>query len=299
VKSGGIAASVADRLARVAKAQRQDHSFVLARYGIERLLWRLSQMPFADEFIVKGATLFLLWRGDQTRPTRDLDLLGTGSPDPQRLIGTFRTLCAFDAESVDGLVFDADSVTATRIKDGEEYEGVRLRLRAGLGRTRIDIQIDVGFGDAVTPPATKAVFPTLLDQPAPEVWVYPAATAMAEKLQAIVDLGIRTSRMKDFYDLLVLLEEDAVPAAQLEAAIRATFARRHTPIPTGIPLGLSDEFAQDPGKQKQWMAFQKRLQLEDGRSLGEVIANLQARILPRLAAILQEGSEGGGGHRQD
>jgi predicted nucleotidyltransferase component of viral defense system len=284
---GGIAASVADRLVRLAKEQRRDHSFVLARYGIERLLWRLSQMPFVDEFIVKGATLFLLWRGDQTRPTRDLDLLGKGSPDPGRLIGMFRSLCVLDAESVDGLVFDPDSIVASRIKEEEEYEGVRLRLRALLGRTRIDIQIDIGFGDAVTPPATKSVFPTLLDQPAPNVLVYPAATVIAEKLQAIVDLGMRTSRMKDFYDLLLLLETDATSSALLEEAIAATFARRRTPIPTGIPLGLSDEFAQDLGKQKQWKAFQNRLKLEDERTLAEVISSLQIKVLPILAAILQ------------
>ena len=287
----GLAASVADRLARLAKAQRRDHSFVLVRYGIERLLWRLSQSPLSEEFIVKGATLFVLWRGDQTRPTRDLDLLGRGSSDPQRIAEMFRTLCVMDASSVDGLVFDPDSVTASRIKDEEEYEGVRLRLRASLGRTRIDIQVDVGFGDAVTPPASKAVFPTLLDHPSPNVWVYPPATAMAEKLQAIVGLGMRTSRMKDFHDLLVLLEADAASAEDLEAAIRATFDRRRTPIPIEIPVGLSDEFARDPGKQKQWAAFQKRIQVEYPRSLEEVIARLQTMVIPRFSAILEKTPE--------
>lgn len=284
MSSVGFTASVADRLVRLAKEQRRDHSFVLARYGIERLLWRLSRMPFADEFIVKGATLFLLWRGDQTRPTKDLDLLGKGSPEPERLVGLFRSLCAFDAASIDGLVFDPDSVTASRIKEDDEYEGVRLRLRAGLGRTRINIQIDVGFGDAVTPAPVKAMFPTLLDQPAPDVWVYPAATVVAEKLQAIVDLGIRTSRMKDFYDLLLLLEMQAATAMQLEEAIEATFARRRTPIPNGIPIGLSEDFSSDPAKQSQWKAFRKRLRLEDS-SLTDVVANLRTMVLPLFESI--------------
>lgn len=292
MSSGGIAASVADRLVRLAKEQRRDHSFVLARYGIERLLWRLSRMPFSDDFIVKGATLFLLWRGDQTRPTKDLDLLGKGSPEPERLVGLFRSLCALDAASVDGLVFDSGSVMASRIKEEDEYEGVRLRLRALLGRTRIDIQIDVGFGDAVTPAPAKAMFPTLLGQPAPDVWVYPAATVVAEKLQAIVDLGIRTSRMKDFHDLLVLLKMQVATASQLEEAIEATFARRRTPIPSGIPVGLSEDFSSDPAKRSQWNAFRKRLRLEEERSLTEVVADLRAKVLPLFEGIRRRRSEG-------
>lgn len=282
-----ITASVADRLARLAKEQRRDHSFILARYGIERLLWRLSRSSFSTEFVVKGATLLLLWYGKQTRPTRDLDLLGSGSSNPDRLAELFRGLCAIDGAAVDGLVFDPESVSASRIKEDQEYEGVRLRMRASLGRTRIDIQVDVGFGDAVTPAPRKAVFPTLLDQPAPEVLVYPAATVMAEKLQAIVDLGFRTTRMKDYYDLALLLETNAAPEPLVRDAIRSTFARRRTPLPEGIPLGLSEEFAKDATKQKQWKAFQSRLQLDDERSLEEIVATLRARTMPLLASLSQ------------
>jgi predicted nucleotidyltransferase component of viral defense system len=282
LKGSSITASVADHLVRLAKEHRRDHAFILVRYGIERLLWRLSQTPFSTEFVVKGGTLLLLWYGNQTRPKRDLDLLGRGTPDPGRLATLFRSLCAIDAAVVDGLVFDPESVVASRIKEDQEYEGVRLRMRASLGRTRIDIQVDVGFGDEITPPPIKAIFPTLLGQPAPEVLVYPSATVIAEKLHAIVDLGFRSTRMKDYFDLTLLLESNVVPEPLLAEAIRSTFARRRTPLPSDVPAGLSEEFGSDAEKQKQWRAFQSRLQLDDERPLEEIVAILRSRVLHLL-----------------
>lgn len=200
------AASIADRLVRLSKERRLDHSFVLVRYGIERLLWRISSSAFADDFVLKGANLFAVWWEDDRRPTRDLDLLGQGTPDPARLAGIFRALCAQDTSLRDGLVFDPATVVAERIRAEEEYEGVRVRLRATLLRTRIDVQVDIGFGDAVTPLPERKPFPTLLGGVAPVLRVYPLETAFAEKLQALVELGVRNSRLKDYHDMLAILE---------------------------------------------------------------------------------------------
>jgi len=274
-------ASIAERLVRHSKRHRTDHSSVLARYGIERLLWRLSNAEFSEQFVVKGAMLFLLWQGDSGRPTRDLDLLGKGTPDLARLIAMFRELCAQETSKLDGLVFPPDSVSASRIRPQEEYQGVRIRMLAMLSRTRIDIQVDIGFGDAITPGPELATFPTLLDLPAPRVLVYPAATVVAEKLQAIVELGIRTSRMKDFHDLADLMDSDRCLPSDVEAAIRATFARRATRIPDDVPVGLSQDFAKDPGKIKQWNAFESRIGKPIGkRSLEDVAASLRERFMP-------------------
>jgi hypothetical protein len=272
--------SVADRLARLAKEKRQDHSFVLVRYGIERLLWRISRSSCTNEFVLKGATLFIAWTGDFLRPTRDLDLLGRGAADLERLAGIFRELSGMDTLSIDGLVFHPESVVAERIRAQEEYEGVRIRMRATLERTRLDLHVDVGFGDAVTPPPSRMEFPTLLGFPAPVVHAYPPETVVAEKVQAMVELGVRNTRMKDYHDVLVLLRSGRLSAA-LGDAIRATFDRRRTSIPTEIPFGLSDEFGSDPGKERQWKAFLARKGSDEGRKpFLDVVREIRERIEP-------------------
>jgi len=286
VKSeSGIPTSIADRLARYAKAHSQDHSFVLARYGIERLLWRISNSGMADDFILKGATLFVVWQGDMLRPTRDLDLLGHGSPQPERFAAIFKELCKQETASVDGLVFHPESVAASRIRAEEEYEGVRVRMLATLARTRIDIQVDIGFGDTVVPGPIKADFPTLFDLPQPSLWMYTPETVVAEKLQTIVELGIRTTRLKDFHDISKLLDSDRLSLPNLEASVRATFERRRTAIPVDVPFGLSDAFGQDQSKQRQWIAFLNRTGSGSIRSLTEIVSQIRKQAIPLFGRI--------------
>ena len=190
----------------LAREQKEDFSIVLTRYGLERLLYRLSQSAHRDRFVLKGAMLFQLWSGHPHRPTRDLDLLGHGSPDPERFEGIFRDICRQNVED-DGLEFQSDSVRAESMKEDEEYQGLRLKLVSRLGNARIPIQIDIGFGDAVTPEPDEVIYPTLLDGPAPTLKAYPRETVVAEKFQAMVMLGIANSRMKDFYDLWILMRQ--------------------------------------------------------------------------------------------
>ncbi|MBK9578964.1 MAG: nucleotidyl transferase AbiEii/AbiGii toxin family protein [Fibrobacteres bacterium] len=281
----GKPASIADRLARYAKTHSQDHSFVLARYGIERLLWRISNSDTASNFILKGATLFVVWQGDMLRPTRDLDLLGNGSPEPGRLAAIFKDLCGQETILVDGLVFHPDSVTASRIRAEEEYEGVRVRLLATVMRTRIDIQVDIGFGDTVVPGPIKADFPTLFDLPRPNLWMYTPETVVAEKLQAIVELGIRTTRLKDFHDISMLLESGRLSLTNLEASVKATFERRRTGIPIDVPFGLSDAFGQDQSKLRQWKAFLNRTGSGSTRTLPEIIRQIREQAMPMFRSI--------------
>ena len=201
VKSRNFAASVRQKLLNIANSTGEDFGLILTRYAVERLLYRLSQSKYHDQFVLKGAMLFQVWTNAPHRPTRDLDLLGFGDPSLEHCEEVFRELCQIPAEG-DGLTFPADTVKAEKIKEGQDYEGVRVKFLARLGKVRIPVQVDVAFGDAVTPGLIN--YPTPLDTPAPRIQSYPMNTVVAEKLEAIIRLGILNSRMKDFYDIWFL-----------------------------------------------------------------------------------------------
>ena len=254
------AASIRARLKQHPDTSKQDFNLTLTRYGLERLLYRLSISEHAPNFLLKGALLFQLWYGQPHRPTRDADLLGFGPDDVPTLIGVFRSICTIAVD--DGIVFDAESVAGTPIRKDAGYGGVRIDLRATLDGARLALQIDIGFGDAVTPDAQQLTYPTLLtDVPGPTLRAYPKATVVAEKLHAVTVLGMTNTRMKDFFDLWVLLHDATLDDAELQRAIEATFKRRQTATPDTQPTGLSDAFADDATKQVQWRAFLKKNKL--------------------------------------
>lgn len=273
--------SARQRLLEQCRATGEDYSLLLTRFGIERLLYRLSRSEHVEQFILKGAMLFAAWTGRVHRPTRDLDLLGFGDPSAERLVLIFRRLCHTTVEE-DGLWFDAETAMCEPIRDDQEYGGLRVKLLGFLGKARINLRIDVGFGDAVTPNAKRMKFPTLLDHPAPLVRAYPLETVVAEKFQAMVSLGMANSRMKDFYDVWTLIREFQFDNATLAKAIEATFTRRRTALPAVLPMGLSDEFVGDPLKQKQWNAFLSRSGLSADLQLAEVVAAIRDRIVPLI-----------------
>lgn len=280
-----LAASVRHRLMELARKQGEDFQLVLTRYVIERLLYRLTQSVHADQFVLKGAMLFRLWGDQPHRPTRDLDLLGKGESSPEALAKVFRDVCGVSVEG-DGLTFDPESVTAGRIREDQEYEGVRIECRAHLERARIDLQIDVGFGDAVVPRATTVTYPAMLEFPAPVLKAYPRQAVVAEKFQAMVALGIANSRMKDFFDLWVLGHGFAFDGSSLAQAISATFRRRKTALQSEPPLALTPEFGTDAAKVKQWSAFLKRGKLDaSGTSLEQVCAFLNGFLMPPTRAL--------------
>ena len=211
-----LAHSVRDRLLKLAKARGEEFNFVLVRYALERLLYRLSKSPHDGKFILKGAMLFTIWSKHPHRATKDLDLLGAGAPDLDRLAQVFRDVCAASVED-DGVVFEPRSVEARRIKEEAEYEGVRITLDGKLGSAQLAVQVDVGFGDSVVPPPRTIEFPTLLPFPGPVIRAYSRETVVAEKLHAMVDLGMANTRMKDFFDLWFLCREFEFNGAQLVA----------------------------------------------------------------------------------
>ncbi|MEE8470879.1 MAG: nucleotidyl transferase AbiEii/AbiGii toxin family protein, partial [Dehalococcoidia bacterium] len=272
------------RLLDLSRQKGEDFNFVLTQYVLERFLYRLAASEYADRFVLKGAML-LAARADRShRPTRDLDLLGYGDASEQQLTTMFHQICRTDVEP-DGLEFDAQSISVAEIREEQEYEGKRVKLVAKLGTAQIPIQVDIGFGDVVTPEAMEIDYPTLLDFPAPRIQAYPLETVIAEKLQAIVVLGVPNSRMKDFYDLWIIAREFSFSGPLLVRAIKATFARRQTQIASVRPIALSDEFATDRNKATQWKAFLGRISLEATRvELPQVINELQAFLTPPLFA---------------
>lgn len=180
----------------------------------------------------------------------------------------------------DGLDFDGRNITIADIREAQDYPGKRIKLPARLGNVRLYLQIDIGFGDAVTPEPAEIDFPTLLDSSAPRIRAYPCETVIAEKLQALVAFDMAISRMNDFYDMWLLSKRFSFAGASLSAAIAATFKRRSTVIPEGIPTALTDQFAADPGKQTQWTAFLRRSALADAPSdLSEVVHDLRTFVL--------------------
>jgi hypothetical protein len=224
--------------------------------------------------------LFRVWTDKVHRPTRDVDLLGKGDGSIPHIRHVFRELCAVRVED-DGLVFNADSVTAERIKEDQDYEGVRVHCPVKLENAEIILQIDIAFGDSITPRADRVTYPAMLEFPAPDVRAYPRQTVVAEKFQAMVALGIANSRMKDFYDLWVLGRTFEFDGPSLSRAIQATFRRRKTEVPATPPLALTEAFSTDAQKTKQWSAFVKKGKLEpSGLALPTVCAFLQQFLMP-------------------
>ena len=276
--TGNLSASILARLLTLAKQRGDDYNLLLNRFGMERLLTRISISPHAERFLLKGALLFALWYDNPHRPTRDADLLGFGPDDEASLIATFREIAAMDLG--DGIVFDPDSVKADAIREDNTYGGTRITLMARIGSARCALQIDVGFGDAVTPGPQTVAYPTLLgDFPAPTLRVYPVYTVIAEKYQAMVMLGQANSRMKDFFDLAVIARRTELDGATLAAAIAATFARRQTALPIERPLALTKQFSADTAKLRQWQAFLNKNRIE-AASLGDTVALLDDLLWP-------------------
>jgi hypothetical protein len=271
-----IGASVRARINNKAKTDKVNTQFLLTRYSLERLLYRLAVSEHRDSFLLKGALLFDLWYDVPLRPTRDIDLLGFGMAEIPYLFKVFEDLCAIEVE--DGISFDAATINAEEIRKDANYSGIRVTLIGTIDSAKCTVQVDVGYGDAVTPAPEIATYPVMLeDMPAPELRVYPQYTVIAEKFEAIISLGMVNSRMKDYFDLWVLLRNADLDQAILKQAVQATFNRRKTEIPTGIPTGLSEQFASDGTRRALWDAFVSRNKLE-AETLDSTVAYLRKRF---------------------
>ncbi|QDU85601.1 hypothetical protein Pla163_27330 [Planctomycetes bacterium Pla163] len=278
----GIARSVHVRLVRRAQELGVDPNQLIVRYGIERFLYRLSRSPHSERFVLKGGLLMLARLGETLRPTRDADLLGIGDLSDEALGLLVRDICEAEVEP-DGVTLDPDSVALAGIREQNSYGGRRITLDGRLGNARLRLQIDVGIGDVVTPEPDRLDYPTILELPAPRLYAYPRESVVAEKLHAIVHLGAANTRMKDYFDLFALAKEGAIDLERLARAVAATFVRRSTRLPDGVPSGLTDTFADEPSKRAMWRAFLDRSRLE-APDLRVVVRDLRGFLVGPLGA---------------
>ena len=275
-----VGASVRQRLLNLAHARGQPMELLLTRYALERLLHRLSLSPHRERFVLKGAMLLATWFDEPHRATRDVDLLGFGDAAEDALLGTFREIMAVEVD--DGVSFDLRGLKIEAIREEVEYGGSRLRTTAALAGARIPITVDIGFGDAVEPGVEDIDLPVLLEMPSPHLRAYPPEAVIAEKFHAMVALGRANSRMKDYYDVWMLFDSFELEPQRMRRAIEATFSRRNTEIPASVPDGLSDEFAADAGKQRQWDAFARTLSARVP-DLDRVVRELRKRLVVFIA----------------
>jgi hypothetical protein len=271
------AASVRAKLLNIARERNQTFDLLLTRYTLERFLFRLSTTKHKEKFVLKGAMLVVTWLDEPHRPTRDVDLLGFGSAKPEEVLAVFREICAVQLD--DGVTFDADALVIDQNREDLAYGGLRIKTNADIGGAKVRVVVDIGFGDATEPGLTEIELPVLLDEPAPKLRAYPKETVIAEKFQAMVALGLANSRMKDFFDVWFLSKTFEFKDDRLAIAIAATFDRRKTPIPSDPPDALTDAFAADDTKVKQWKAFLEGVEGEP-LELKTVVDDLRAFLTP-------------------
>jgi predicted nucleotidyltransferase component of viral defense system len=277
-----VGASVRQRLLNLRDKTGEDFNALLTQFAIERFLYRLSRSSLADRLVLKGAMLFRAWLGSLHRPTKDVDLLGFGEPTSAAVAAMIRRIITTTVED-DGITFDEASVLAEEIRENDDYGGIRATFTAMLDTAIIPLQADVGFGDAITPAAQERTYPVLVGMAAPKLRMYPVETVVAEKLEAAVKLGMINSRMKDFYDLLVIFRAFPYDDDTLAHAIAETFTRRGTPLPRTVPPGLSDAFGHDPAANRMWREFLKRLQLvNEPTDFAIVVRAVRDRLWPRI-----------------
>jgi len=282
-----LAASVHQRLLNHARSEGRPFNEVLQYFALERFLYRLGRSPQRGQFVLKGALMFTVWQSPFSRPTRDIDLLGSLDNSVEHAVSAVRAICQEPAPK-DGLRFDAKSIVGERIIEAANYAGVRVRFTAYLGTARIPMQIDIGFGDPLVPGPSLIRLPTILDFPPPELQGYSRESAIAEKYQIMVYLGEVNSRVKDFYDIWSLATHFDFDGSVLARAIRETFRWRQTDISLD-PVALSDSFAQDREKQAQWVAFIRRLRLEDAPATLREAAQVISTFLQPVIRALSEG----------
>lgn len=277
-KKTNLAASIHQRLLNIARREDRTLNELLQYFAIERFLFRLSQTGHRRIFVLKGAQMMRIWEVPALRPTMDVDLLGRTSNDVENLQKIIRECCSVEVD--DGVVFDPETVSAEIIRKAGEYQGVRVMANGLLGKIRLHLQIDIGFGDAVVPRPIEVEFPQLLDLGQPTLLGYTPESSIAEKFHAMVVLDMVNTRMKDFYDVWLLLTTLDFDTAVLSEAIRRTFEQRNTQLPDETPVALTGAFTEDPTKKLQWRAFLRKNRLDIELELGTAAEIIRERLMP-------------------
>lgn len=280
-----IEASVRSRLQNEARKINKPFAEVLQYYGMERFLYRFSQSKYTDKFILKGALMFTAWGVPERRATLDIDFLGRYDNQTATIEKVVKEICKVRV-SADGLVFDPETVAGQRIKEHADYEGVRVKCLGFLERSRISMQIDVGFGDIIHPRPRVIDYPVILDFPKPHLKGYTIESVVAEKFETMIKLGLLNSRMKDFYDLWLVTRRFDFKGPNIAEALKRTFNHRKTPLPEEKPLFAEEIYDENSDRQMLWKAFLKKGQIQHvpGR-LNAIAKTIEKFLLKPLQAI--------------
>jgi predicted nucleotidyltransferase component of viral defense system len=282
-----VAASVRQRLLNLAYESGRPFNEILQFYAMERFLYRLSVSEHKKKLILKGALMLVAWQAPSSRPTTDIDFLGKFSNSPEIIMLMVQDICETSVED-DGIVFNTDSISAESIDEDADYRGIRVRFTGKLDTARVVMQLDIGFGDILIPKAEMLKYPTLLNMPQPILKSYSRESSVAEKLEAMVKLGVANSRMKDFYDTWYLSHWFEFDGSILANAILATFKRRGTPL-IDLPAVFTSDFTGNTQKQIQWKAFIEKNRLKDAPlTINEVVGEIQSFISPILTALIKK-----------
>ncbi|MDD7986669.1 nucleotidyl transferase AbiEii/AbiGii toxin family protein [Lentisphaera marina] len=277
--------SVKQRLLNKAREEKRPFNEILQYYAMERYLYRLSCSDYADRFILKGGLMLYVWNSPVTRPTMDIDLLAYSSNELEVLKGIFQEVCQVNCKE-DGLSFAGERMQALRIKEDADYEGVRLTFFSSLGTAKVRMQIDVGFGDVIHPGFITETLSPLLKLPAASLACYPRESVIAEKLQAMMALGMLNSRMKDFYDIFLLASNFSYEGSVLAEAISKTLQHRETEAEVEL-TAFTEAFTD--AKQVQWTAFRRKLKQEDlPADIKDIISLIKQFIGPVLDALVKQ-----------
>ncbi|EKD29168.1 MAG: hypothetical protein ACD_79C00027G0002 [uncultured bacterium] len=252
-----VQASTRALLENKAKETNRPFSEILQYYGIERFLYRLSKSEYAEKFILKGALLFNVWHIPERRTTLDIDFLAHYDNQVTKIEEVIRDVCNIPVEA-DGLLFDADTVHGSKIKEDADYEGVRIKFKGFLDRSRISMQIDIGFGDVIYPKTKIIDYPVILNLSKPHLKVYPLETVISEKFEAMIKLGLLNSRMKDFYDIWLIMQQFDFVGKNLLEALKRTFRHRKTDLPKKIPFFDEEIYDENSDRQILWKTFLKK-----------------------------------------
>ena len=284
-----IAASVRARLQTSAKQTDRPFQEVLQYFAMERFLFRLSVSPHVDKLVLKGGLMLTAWRAPSTRPTKDIDFLAKMPNSVDSVVAVVKDVCLQDVDP-DGLAFDVDSIEGRRIKEDADYEGVRVTFLGYLQKSRVNMQIDLGFGDVVVPGAMMIEYPTILDHDAPKLRGYSRETTVAEKFEAMIKLGQINSRIRDFFDIWLLFRQFDFDGPVLARAMQETFSNRGTAIKPD-PVALTATFASDPSKTLQWTGFLRKSRIDFAPATLQEVVDAIADFIGPVAQTLASGED--------
>lgn len=280
--------SIRTKLLNVAKKENIFYQTILTRYFQERLLYRMSQTRYRNNFYLKGGALMYAYERFAARPTLDIDFLGNNiSNEGTSIIAAFKEICSVPFEE-DGVIFDVEHITAQNITEFKDYHGIRLSIPVKMDSIAQVLTMDIGFGDVVTPSPVNLDFPILLEHlPCANILAYSLETVIAEKMHAIIDLADQSSRMKDYYDLHRILKEEKYDPEVLQEAIIRTFENRHTPYDENTMFFRKD-FGINQQMEARWKAFMRKITKATDLSFSEVVGFIQETLRPYWENIPHE-----------